>query len=46
MNQDKLKRSNVNPQPATAIHDQFFLTMFTIKQALAIPLLTKEALFT
>ena len=41
MNQKEPKRSN-----ATAIHDQFFLTMSTIKQILTITLLTEEALFT
>ena len=46
MNQDKPKQSNANPEPAAAIHDQFFLTMSTIKQTLTIPLLTKEASFT
>ena len=46
MNQDKPKRSNANPEPAAAIHDQFSLIMSTIKQTLTIPLLMKEALFT
>ena len=35
-----------NPQPATTIHDQFFLTMSTTRQILTIPLLTEEAFFT
>ena len=35
-----------NPQPATAIHGQFFLTISIICQVLTIPLLTEEALFT
>ena len=35
-----------NPQPATAIHGQFFLTKSTIRQIFTIPLLTEEALFT
>ena len=29
-----------NPQPATTIHDQFFLIMSTISKVLTIPLLT------
>ena len=35
-----------NPQPATTIHDQFFLTMSTIRLVLSFPLLTEETLFT
>ena len=35
-----------DPQPATAIHDQDFFTMSTIKLVLTFPLLTEEALFT
>ena len=46
MNQNESKRSNANPDLATAIRDHFFLTMSTIRQALIIPLLTEEALFT
>ena len=34
-----------NSQPATAFHDQFFLTMSTIRQILTNPLLTEEASF-
>ena len=35
-----------DPQPGTAIHDQYFFTMSTVKQVLTFPLLTEEALFT
>ena len=41
-----VKMKQCNPQPATEIHDQFFLTMSTIKQALTILLLMEKALFT
>ena len=47
--QNKSKGAETNlcdPQPATAIHGQFFFTMFTASQLLTIPLLTEEALFT
>ena len=40
------ERNLCNPQPATAIHGQFFLTMSTIRQVLSILLVTGEALFT
>ena len=46
MNQNELRRSNANPGPATAIHEQFFLTMSTTRQVLKISLLTEEALLT
>ena len=35
-----------NPQLATTIHDQFFLTMSTTRQILTISLLTEDTLFT
>ena len=40
------ERNLCNPQPATATHGQFFLTMSTIRQVLSILLVTGEALFT
>ena len=46
MNQNRPKWWIANSEPATAIHDQFFLYMSTIRQVSAIPLLTEEALFT
>ena len=43
----KTSRKEVrNPQPSTAIHNHFFLTVSTIRQVLIIPLLTENALFT
>ena len=42
----RAETKSCNPQPATAIHDQFFFTMSTIRQVLTIPLLMEEALFT
>ena len=46
MNQNEPKRSNANPDLATAVCDHFFLTMSTNRQVLTIPLLTEEAIFT
>ena len=46
MKQNEPKLSNANPEPATAIHDQYLLIMSTIRQVLTIPLLTEETLFT
>ena len=40
---NETKRCNANRESATAIHDQFILTIFTIWQVLTIPLLTEEA---
>ena len=36
MNQNKQKRSNASPEPATAIHGHYFLIMATIRQVLTI----------
>ena len=46
MKQNEPKLSNANPEPATAIHDQYLLIMSTVRQVLRIPLLTEETLFT
>ena len=42
----RAERKKCNPQPATTIHDQFFLTVSIIRQVLTIPLLTEEPFFT
>ena len=42
MNQNEPKRRYENPEPATVIHDQFLLTVTTIRQVLTILLLTKR----
>ena len=42
MNQNEPERRYANPEPATVIHDQFLLTVTTIRQVLTILLLTKR----